>query len=144
MNGSNGLKADTFVALMELCNRIDRLDIMIQKCRSIERDSANWTLTPEQRRALYAAVGRVLDSNNDEATFHVNKAYIKLFTKAQMNKEVEAAARRTVILALKNTSFINFEELLEVEAIKAIAGSHKDVFDLLTSFTNTDAKDFKT
>lgn len=57
---------------MDFCKRIDRLDIMIQKCRSIEQDSAKWNLTVEQRRALYAAVGKVLDSINDKAAFNVN------------------------------------------------------------------------
>jgi hypothetical protein len=37
-----------------------------------------------------------------------------------MTQEVEASTRRCVILALKSTSFINFEELLEMEAVRAL------------------------
>lgn len=128
---------------MELCNRIDRLDIMITKCRSIEEDSANWNLTIDQRRSLYAAVGKLLDSKNDKAAFKVSQAYIKLFTKKDMNKDAEASARRCVILALKASDIINFEELLEIESIKCLADSHKEVLDLITGCISTDVKDFK-
>lgn len=128
---------------MELANRMDRLDIMITKCRSIENDSANWNLTVDQRRALYCAVAKCLDSNNDSAAFKVTQAYIKLFSKGQMDKDVEACAHRCVILALKASDIINFEELLEMESIKSLAGSHKEVVDFLSSFITTDAKDFK-
>jgi len=128
---------------MDLCNRIDRLDIMISKCRSIENDSANWNLTVEQRRALYGAVAKTLDSNNDSAAFKVTQAFIKLYSKGQMDKDVEASARRCVILALKASDVINFEELLEMEPIKELAGSHQEVLDFLSCFITTDAKDFK-
>jgi hypothetical protein len=60
-----------------------------------------------------------------------------------MDQEVEACARRCVILALKASDIINFEELLEMESIKSLAGSHKEVVDFLSSFITTDAKDFK-
>jgi hypothetical protein len=60
-----------------------------------------------------------------------------------MNKDAEASARRCVILALKASDIINFEELLELESIKSLADSHKEVLDLLSGFITTDAKDFK-
>lgn len=117
---------------------------MIQKCRSIEDDSANWNLTMEERRSLYKAVASVLDSNYDQAAFNVTQAYIKLFTSKDMNKEAEATALRCVVLALKASDIINFEELRELEAIQYLARSHYEVLDLLSGLIcRTNAKFFK-
>lgn len=57
-----------------------------------------------------------------------------------------------MILAIKTPNVINFEELLDLKAIKALEGvsiflthnlqKNKDVFSLLSLFTSTDAKNF--
>lgn len=56
---------------------------------------------------------------------------------------VESEARRCVILAIKVSNVINFEELLDLKSIKALESKHQDVFKFLSLFTQTDAKDFK-
>jgi len=60
-----------------------------------------------------------------------------------MNKDVEAVARRCVVLALKSSDIINFEELLENESINSLSGADAELVELLSAFTTTDAKDFK-
>lgn len=55
---------------------------------------------------------------------------------------IEPHARRCVILAIKTTTVINFEELLDLKAIKALESKHQDVFKFLSLFTQTDAKNF--
>ena len=57
-------------------------------------------------------------------------AYLRLFKKQLSNKElgeIEADARRCVILAIKAVDVINFEELLELPAIKQMSGKNQDV-----------------
>ena len=54
-------------------------------------------------------------------------AYLRLFKKQLSNKElkeIEADARRCVILAIKAVDVINFEELLELPAIKQMSGQN--------------------
>merc|ERR1711957_556630 len=41
------------------------------------------------------------------------------------------------------TLMAQFEELLENESIKSLSGSDAEVVELLSTFTTTDAKDFK-
>lgn len=48
-----------------------------------------------------------------------------------------------MILAIKTSNVINFEELLELKTIKALESKHQDVFKFLNLFTKTDAKNFK-
>jgi len=55
---------------------------------------------------------------------------------------IEPHARRCVILAIKTIRVINFEELLDLKAIKALESKHQDVFKFLNLFTKTDAKNF--
>ena len=73
-------------------------------------------------------------------------AYLKLFKK-QLSKEeltlTERDARRCVILAVKAVDVINFEELLDLQAIKQLTGTNKEVSSLLNIFTSTDAKGFE-
>lgn len=86
---------------------------MITQCRSIEKESANWNLTIDERRDLYKTVADTLDRQTDKEAFKVTYAYINLFKQEGINKDVEASARRCVILALKASDIINFEELLD-------------------------------
>ena len=56
---------------------------------------------------------------------------------------VEAEASRCVILAIKAPDVINFEELLELTAVKQLQSKNKDLFSFLNLFTQTSTKDFK-
>lgn len=75
------MKADAFVNLMELCARMNRLDIMIQRCRNIETDSATWNLTEEERRTLLKSVAEALDRINDNGAFKVTQAFLNQYNK---------------------------------------------------------------
>ena len=43
---------------------------------------------------------------------------------------------------MKVPTVINFEEVLDLDAIKYLKGKKKEVFDFLSLFTSTDAKEF--
>jgi hypothetical protein len=75
------MKADAFVNLMDLCARMNRLDIMIQRCRNIETDSATWNLTEEERRTLLKSVAEALDRINDNGAFKVTQAFLNQYNK---------------------------------------------------------------
>lgn len=73
-------------------------------------------------------------------------AYLRLFKKklsADELKLTERDARRCVILAIKAVDVINFEELLDLQAIKQLSGANEEVLKLLNLFTTTDAKGFE-
>jgi len=73
-------------------------------------------------------------------------AYLRLFKKklsADELKLTERDARRCVILAIKAVDVINFEELLDLQAIKQLSGANEEVLNLLNLFTTTDAKGFE-
>jgi hypothetical protein len=48
--------------MVTLCQKEGQLDILIQKARNIEADSANWSLTTDERKDLYFSVAKSLDS----------------------------------------------------------------------------------
>jgi hypothetical protein len=72
--------------------------------------------------------------------------YLKLFKGASQdeltNSKIEEEAKRCVVLAVKVPTVINFDEVLELDAIKYLKDKKKEVFDFMTLFTQTDAKDF--
>lgn len=73
-------------------------------------------------------------------------AYLRQFESdksIQNIAQIEQHARRCVILAIKTSNVINFEELLDLKTIKGLESKHQDVFSFLNLFTQTDAKDFK-
>lgn len=47
------------------------------------------------------------------------------------------------MLAIKSKNVINFEELLALKAVKALAGKDKEVYELFNLFMQSDAQDFK-
>jgi len=51
----------------------------------------------------------------------------------------ESDARRCVILAIKAVDVINFDELLDLPAIKKMAGKNAKVFSLLNLFMQSTA-----
>lgn len=112
------------------------------------KDSASWNLTTEERRSLYQKVGSALDKVGESGSaFQVIFAYLKLYTEAdgaEVLAKTETDARRCVILAIKAVDIINFDELVEQAAIKALTGKHAKVFSLLNMFTTASAQDFKT
>lgn len=70
-------------------------------------------------------------------------AYLRQFESDKDFSIVEPEARRCVVLAIKSPCVINFEELLELKAIKALESKHQEVFKFLNAFTKTDAAEFK-
>lgn len=107
------------------------------------KDSASWNLTTEERRSLYQKVGSALDKVGESGSaFQVIFAYLKLYTEAdgaEVLAKTETDARRCVILAIKAVDIINFDELVEQAAIKALTGKHAKVFSLLNMFTTASA-----
>lgn len=147
VNMNSGLKGYAFEKLVKLCAEEKCMEIVIMKARTIVDDSQEWDLTLDERRSLYSTVAKSLDQQNDSSyAFKVMHAYLKLFKK-QLSKEeltlTERDARRCVILAVKAVDVINFEELLDLQAIKQLTGTNKEVSSLLNIFTSTDAKGFE-
>jgi hypothetical protein len=72
-------------------------------------------------------------------------AYLRQFELDKITQnmaQIEPHARRCVILAIKTSNVINFEELLDLKAIKALEDKYQDVFKFLNLFTQSDAKNF--
>jgi len=111
---------------------------MVTRARNIETEQATWNLTSDERKELFLTVALSLDACNDEGAFSVLHAYLRQF---ELDKNtanmapIEPHARRCVILAIKTTKVINFEELLDLKAIKALESKHQDVFKFLNLFT---------
>ena len=99
----------------------------------MEQEQASWQLTTDERKALYKSVAQSLDAANDEGTFKVLHAYLRQFESDKQFSSVEQDARRCVILAIKSPCVINFEELLELKAIKALESVSRLVNLLETS-----------
>lgn len=131
-----------FIALMQYCERLGRLDIMIEKMRSIHVDSSSWKMNADEKRNLLKTVAETLDKANDPQAFKVIKAYLNDFSAAQ-SKELEKEAHRCVILAIKARDMITFEELQNIPAVNQLQSSNKEVHEFLSLFTNSDAKGFK-
>lgn len=136
---NSGLKAFAFQKLVELCTRESCLEIMIGKAHDIVNESKEWNLTIDERRDLYMTVANSLDQQNDSThAFKVMHAYLKLYKKKLTAEEValtERDARKCVILAIKAVDVINFEELLDLQAIKQMTGKNEEVLKLLNLFT---------
>jgi hypothetical protein len=117
---SKGLKAMVFKTLVKLCQQEGSLDIIVQKARSVEKDSADWNLSLDEKKDLLLSIAKSLDAEEDDGAFSVLHAYLRQFENKDNLTPSESEARRCVILAIKSRSVINFEELLDLKAIKSL------------------------
>jgi len=94
------------------------------------------------------SIANVLDKAQDPAAYNVMHAYLRTFEKVKNDEELkkiaalQESARRCIILAIKACSVINFEEILDLKAIKSVEQSEKEAFEFLSLFVNTDVKNF--
>lgn len=147
VHNNTGVKAIAFEQLVELCLKENCCDIIVERARKIVDDSASWNLTKEERRQLYQKIGRVLDQLGESShAFKVIHAYLKMYDAAEASakqNEIEADARRCVILAIKAVDVINFAEIEDLAAVKQLTQKHAKVFSLLSLFTQASAQEFK-
>lgn len=92
----------------------------MQKARSIEKDSVDWNLSADEKKDLLLSIANSLDAEGDDGAFSVLHAYLRQFENKDNLVPSESDARRCVILAIKTRSVINFEELLDLKAIKSL------------------------
>lgn len=122
-NATKGaLKASVFIKLLQLTASEGCFDILEQRARAVVKDSTDWIISTEERRELYLTVAQVLISQNDHGAFHVLYAYLRLFESAN-DKDIaaiESEVHKCIILAIKAPSVINFEEIQDLKAMKAI------------------------
>lgn len=83
------------------------------------------------------------------AAFRVMIAYLKLFQKSteqELNAhKIEQQAKRCVILGVRVPTVIDFADILQLTAVKHLQGNKdmKEVFDFMSLFTSTEAKEFE-
>ena len=80
IHSNSGIKAFAFVELVELCERENQPDIVIERAKSIVKDSADWKLTVEEKRDLFCRIAKSLDRQGvSGGAFEVMHSYLKLF-----------------------------------------------------------------
>jgi len=122
------------------------MEIVRLRAHEVEKDSASWTISTEERRELYKTVAMALDKIDDSVgAYKIMLLFMNQLEKASDAEISEAApqARRCIILAIKSKNAINFDELLALKAVKLLESKDAEVFKFLTLFTTTDAQDFK-
>jgi len=119
---ARGLKAIAFEKLVSLCANQDCFEILSTRARDVVRESAKWELSDYERKELYQKVARSLDQQKDIGAFKVLHSFLYLHESASESEiaNVEVEARRCVILAIKTSNVINFEELLDLKTIKTL------------------------
>ena len=144
----NGFKAIVFTQLCQLCQRENSLSIIVERARNVEQEAQEWNLTLEEKQQLFLSIAQVLDKDQDPEAYKVMHAYLRTFERTKNEdelkklKDLQVNARRCIILAIKACQVINFEEILDLKAIKSVQQSEKQVFEFLSLFVNTDVKDF--
>lgn len=113
--------------MFKLCHKEGHLDIIIDNLRKINVVSKEWTMTVQEKRNLFKECASVLEASNDSiGAYNSMVSYLRLFEGSPESELVEnnvgASAKRCVILAVKVPTAINFEEVLELNAIKSLRG----------------------
>ena len=95
------------------------------KASLLRLSSLKFTLT--EKRNLFKECASVLEASNDSiGAYNSMVSYLRLFEGSPESELVEnnvgASAKRCVILAVKVPTAINFEEVLELNAIKNLRG----------------------
>lgn len=123
-----GIKAIIFTMLIEMCSKFNCFEILSQRAHHAEQEAKQWgEMSMAERQMFYSRVATVLDKEGDETgAFNLMHAFLRLFEKSSEDecKKQETAVRRCVILAIKANNVINFEELQDLTAIKALKSNN--------------------
>lgn len=146
-NGTSdeGMKAFTYEQMINVCSENNCLEIIAQRAATIEQEAKDWKLTQAERRSLFKTVATALDKANYTTAYKVMVAYLNEFQSAS-DAEVattEREANRCVFLGIKDPQVINFEELLDLKAVKQLQSKNTLLFDFLSLFAQSDVKTFK-
>lgn len=118
------MKALIFTLLIELTSKNGCFEILSQRAHVADQEAKAWgEMTVAERQMFYSRVATVLDKEGDDTgAFNLMHAHLRLFEKASEDelKEQENAVRRCIILAIKASTVINFEELQDLAAFKAL------------------------
>ena len=73
-------------------------------------------------------------------------AYLKLFQRSSdaelTQHKIEHEAKRCVILGVRVPTVIDFNDILQLSAVKYLQAKDKQVFDFMSLFTSTATKEF--
>jgi hypothetical protein len=134
--------------MFKLCERNDQLKIIIENVKKIEEISSEWAMSVDERRELYRECAVTLDKHDEPvAAFRVMIAFLKLYEKSTeaelVSQKIEQQAKRCVVLGVKVPTVIDFNDILQLTAVKHLQGRDKEVFDFMSLFTSTDSKEFE-
>jgi hypothetical protein len=112
--------------MVNFCHKEGVLSCMVSNVRKIAEISEEWRLKEESRKALYKCCFNALIGLKGESqgSFDVVMALLKMYEKSsddEMDADVESLAHNSIVLAIRLPSVVNFEEIMEINALKFLA-----------------------
>jgi len=121
---SNSDRFELFMVLIKYCEATNHTEISLQYFKNIENRLKEWQLNTTQLRELCKAVRDAYKiSNNSDRTLEWSIKYLSTFDGQEDAATEEAAS--AIIQAIKSPDLYRYDGLIEVSAIKKMAGSNK-------------------
>ncbi|CAG8598906.1 18557_t:CDS:2 [Dentiscutata erythropus] len=112
---SSPLRYDVFVAILDIATKSDEIETILPQLPRLDTWVKEWSISTEQ--------------------------YLATYTPSDDLSVAKSAASRAVVEAIQLPEILSFEDLLELDAIKAL--KNEQVFELLKVFLNGNLKEYK-
>lgn len=136
-----------FTALLDLASSNDELDLLADALTALPSRLAVWNIDSAKKADLLASAASALESaDQGPRAYQFYLAHLRFLSTSTVSgagsdsAEAKAAAEKTIVAALRLPKLFDFEELVEIDAVKKLSG--QPVGKLLDVFVNGTTSDW--
>ncbi|PWN94410.1 hypothetical protein FA10DRAFT_249168 [Acaromyces ingoldii] len=136
-----------FTTLLELASSNDELDLLADALTALPSRLAVWNIDAAKKSGLLASAASALESaDQGQRAYQFHLAHLRFLSTSSVSgagsdsAEAKAAAEKTIVAALRLPKLFDFEELVDIDAVKQLSG--QPVGKLLDVFVKGNTADW--
>lgn len=136
-----------FTTLLELASSNDELDLLADALTALPSRLAVWNIDAAKKSGLLASAASALESaDQGQRAYQFHLAHLRFLSTSSVSgagsdsAEAKAAAEKTIVAALRLPKLFDFEELVDIDAVKQLSG--QPVGELLDVFVKGNTADW--
>lgn len=141
----SSLRLLVFTAILKTVQKHGFYDVLAPQLKHLQRWFGEWAASPDDIRAILVTVADIAEEAGDE-----EQAYSSLLTALQTFTPPEAStaaahtlAVRIVKSAISQPARLDFDDLVALDSVQALAKSDPELFNLFEVFAGGDLEDYE-
>ncbi|KAI5804189.1 hypothetical protein DFH27DRAFT_513030 [Peziza echinospora] len=139
------LRATVFESLLKIISAHGLYEVLVQQLKNLPRWFEEWKSTPDEARAILVTIANIAeDAGDTEQSYSSLLNVLQRFTPAEASSAAaRAVAVRLVKAAISLPTRLEFDDLVALDSVQALAKSDPELFNLLEVFAGGDLEDYE-